>query len=148
MIELEKVFSLFCDVGMSEPKFFIPYINPVTNEADYLPASDSGATDGYDEEELEELEARILNDPNWLQLPDRRDLGLGSRLALQFAEEYLKPADCDSVYIFFRHRGAYSKFRALLDRLEMTDKWYQFQNDAIRNALKEWLQDNDIEFTE
>jgi len=49
---------------------------------------------------------------------------------------------------FFRHRGAYSNFRALLDRLEMTDKWYQFQNKAIRKALKKWLNDNDSEFSE
>ena len=148
MIDLEKVFCLFCDVGMSEPRLFIPFINPVTNEADFLPAEDSDAADGYDAEELEELQARIHNDPNWLKLPDRHELGLGSRLPLRFADEYLRPADCDLVYNFFRHRGAYSNFRALLDRLEMTDKWYQFQNDAIRNALKEWLQDNDIEFSE
>lgn len=148
MIELEKVFNLFCDVGMSEPRLFIPFINPVTNEADFLPAEDSDAADGYDEEELDELQARINNDPNWLKLPDRYELGLGSRLPLQFAGEYLRPADCDLVCNFFRHRGAYSNFRALLDRLEMTDKWYQFQNDAIRNALKQWLIDNDIEFSE
>jgi hypothetical protein len=132
---------------MSEPGYFVMYINPTSNEAEWLPTQEAVGLIGCDEEQ-EELEKRINNEPGWITLPDKRDLDLGSRLPLRFAEEHLKPEDCDLVYNFFRHRGAYSNFRAFLDRLGMTEKWYQYEDNAIREALKQWLIDEEIEFSE
>jgi len=146
MIEFQKVYDLFTEVGMSEPGLFMPYINPTTNEAEWLPTSDSEAMIDY--EDLEEMQERINNEPGWIELPDKHELKLDSRLPLGFAEDCLKPEDCDLVYNFFRHRGAYSNFRALLDRLDMTQTWYQYEDNAIRAALKKWLVNNKIEFSE
>ncbi|NMA47462.1 MAG: hypothetical protein GX945_12960 [Lentisphaerae bacterium] len=146
MIELKKVFDLYSEVGMSEPRYFIPYINPQTNEVESLPVPDSEMEDTYDPEELEELWERIINDPNWIEVPDRRELGLDSRVPLRFADEHLSPANCDLVEHFFRRRGAYRKFYALLERLGMLEKWYQFQDEAVYEAIEQWLQENDIEF--
>lgn len=135
---------------MSEPRYYIPYINPKTNEVESLPEPDSEAEKIYEEEdpeELAELRKRIVNDPNWIEMPDYRLLGLGSWMPLRFARECLSPADCERAENFFRRRGAYRNFRVLLERLGMLEKWYQFQDEAIYEAIKEWLQENEIEFT-
>ncbi|NMA47322.1 MAG: hypothetical protein GX945_12250 [Lentisphaerae bacterium] len=147
-IELKKVFDLYSEVGMSEPRYYIPYINPKTNEVESLPEPDSDAEQIYEEEDpegLAELRKRIENDPNWIEVPDRHELGLGSRVPLRFAGEHLSPADCELVEDFFRRRGAYRNFRALLERLDKVEEWYQFRDNAINEAIKEWLEENDIE---
>mgnify|MGYP001168704632 CR=1 FL=1 len=146
MIEFQKVYDLFTEFGMSEPGLFVLYINPTSNEAECLPDNDF-EFDDWDEEQ-KKLEERIENEPGWIAVPDEHDLELDSRLPLRFAEENLEPEDCDLVYDFFRHRGAYRNFRALLDRLGMTEKWYQYEDNAIREALKQWLINEEIEFSE
>lgn len=146
MIEFYKVYDLFIEVGMSESGLFVLYINPISNEAEWLPVFGSETEDCY--EDLEEMQERIDNEPGWIELPDKHELELNSRLPLRFAEEYLKPADCDLVFNFFRHKIAYSNFRVLLDRLDMTKQWYQYEDNAVREALKQWLVDNEIEFSE
>ena len=145
MIEFEKVYDLFTDFGMSDISDLTLYINTISNETGYLSEEMERLTD---DEDIQITKKRIGSEPGWVQLPDRRELDLGSRLPVHFAEDHLSPEDCDQVHDFFRHSGAYRNFRALLDRLNKTDDWYQYQDNAIREALKEWLRDNDIEFSE
>lgn len=54
----------------------------------------------------------INNAGKYVALPDKRDLGLGKPLALQFSELSL-PDDNDRVSRMFSRRGAYAGFREL-----------------------------------
>ncbi|HOG51610.1 MAG TPA: UPF0158 family protein, partial [Lentisphaeria bacterium] len=146
MIEFEKVFDIFTDLGMSEADYYVLYINPVSNETLFLPGGSHPDPGVF--EDLEELEKRIEEEPGWVKLPDKYELNLGNRVPKRFADEHLEPDDCDLVYDFFRHRGAYRNFRNYLDRIGKTDEWYKFEENAIREALKEWLRDEEIEFSE
>ncbi len=147
MIEFEKVFDLFTDLGMSEADYYVLYINATSNETLFLPGG-AHPDPGVFEEDLEELEKRIEEEPGWIKLPNKYELNLGNRVPKRFADEHLEPDDCDLVYDFFRSRGAYRNFRNFLDRLGKTDEWYKFEENAIREALKQWLRDEEIEFSE
>lgn len=95
-------------------------------------------TDFLDAVELnDELPDDIDDKEKYIPLPDKRDLGLGKPLVLDFAREVL-PNDFDDVRYFFSKRGAYPKFEALLARRGAIDLWHAFQAKATERALREW----------
>ena len=65
--------------------------------------------------ELEQLPADIEDEEKYLPIPDKRELGLGKRIALDFSREFV-PDDFGVVQEIFRGRGAYGKFKDLLAR--------------------------------
>ena len=60
-------------------------------------------------DDLDILPDDIGDSEKFLQIPDRRELGLGKPLALDFARQFL-PCDFDDVLQFFRGRGACARF--------------------------------------
>jgi hypothetical protein len=80
----------------------------------------------------------------YIALPDKRELGLGKPLALDFARQFL-PKDFDEVRYIFSKRGAYAKFKHLLVRKELLDQWYDFEKSAEEAALRAWCDEHPIE---
>jgi len=102
-------------------------------------------TDFLDTVELnDELPDDIDDEEKYVALPDKRELGLGKPLALDFAREFL-PNDFDDVRSFFSKRGAYPKFGALLARRGATDRWHAFEAKATERALRDWCTQHSIE---
>jgi hypothetical protein len=50
----------------------------------------------------------------------------------------------EQVNSFFHKKGAYSKFKNLLEVKGLLDKWYAFEEKEQNKALREWCKDNDI----
>jgi hypothetical protein len=96
------------------------------------------------EEFDEELPDDVDDEEKYIDIPDKRELGLGKPLALDFASEVL-PGDFDDVRYMFNRSGAYKKFRALLIRRDVLDRWYEFESKARERALREWCELNSIE---
>ncbi|MFT4938746.1 MAG: hypothetical protein ACI88A_001775 [Paraglaciecola sp.] len=110
------------------------YVNSETGEIYY-----SG--DAVDEE----LPDDIYENDKYILIPSKRDLDLGKRVALDFAAKEM-PDEFNNVYSIFCSRGAYSKFKSLLHSLESTDKWYAYENKAMRDAVIEWCKENSIQY--
>jgi hypothetical protein len=85
-----------------------------------------------------------LNDEKYLQIPHKNDLDLGKPLVLGFAEQYL-PKHLEEIKFIFSRKGAYSKFKTLLENVGAIDKWYEFESSAQEKALRDWCNENDIE---
>ncbi len=98
------------------------------------------------EEFNDELPDDVEDEEKYIDIPDKRELGLGKPLALDFAREFL-PDDFDEVRYMFSKRGAYKKFRSLLIRRNALDRWYDFESKATERALREWCEFNSIEVT-
>ena len=95
--------------------------------------------DDSDEEVPEDLESS----ERYLALPHKNELDLGQPLIRKFVEIAL-PSDYDTVLAYFRERGAYRKFKNLLEDRGVIDDWYAFERQATEQALKEWCEDNGI----
>ena len=80
----------------------------------------------------------------YIAIPHKNDLDLGNNLALRFAEEQL-PHRYATVETFFRHRGAYARFKDLLAEERCLDQWYQFEAECTERALREWCAANQID---
>ena len=80
----------------------------------------------------------------YIPVPHKNDLDLGRDLALRFVEEEL-PDRYDTVRGFFGRRGAYGRFKDLLDEAGRLESWYAFEAQHTQKALKDWCQANQIE---
>jgi Uncharacterised protein family (UPF0158) len=101
-----------------------------------------------DFEELNhELPDDIEDEEKYVAIPDKRELGLGKPLVLDFAREFLSD-DFDEVRYIFSKRGAYRKFRALVIRRNVLQRWYDFESKTTQRALREWCELNSIELAD
>ena len=106
------------------------YVSRVTGEVHWV-------GEGVDEEPPEDIEDGSL----YIAVPHKTEFELGRSLALSFAEERL-PDERETVYEYFRRRGAYSKFKSLLLRAGQLDAWHEYEQTATEMALREWCAAN------
>ncbi len=84
-----------------------------------------------------------IDDPKYVEIPHKKELGLSKNLVLDFAYEYL-PQEAEEIETIFRRKGAYSRFKSLLERKGALDKWYEFELKAQEKELRKWCKDYSI----
>ena len=82
----------------------------------------------------------------YIAVPHKNDLDLGRNLVFEFAEEHLAD-DMHKVRSFFFKRGAYSRFKDLLEYRELLQQWYEFERSATQKALQRWAKENGFELS-
>ena len=122
---------------------FVSFAAPMEHQA-YI-SIDTGTI--YWISEMNPLEEEIPEDletsDRYIAIPHKNDFDLGGDLALRFAAEEL-PGLYNRVEQFFRHRGAYARFKDLLASEDCLDKWYAFEAESTAQALKNWCAENEI----
>lgn len=136
--EVEFAFEFVNFGGMGENE---AYISLDTGRVFYLSEHPD-----FDEETDEPPEDFPASD-RYVAIPDQRDLGLGLDLVFRFVEQHL-PKQEAWVRDNFRAPGAYGRFKHMLDRENMLDRWHEFEDEATRRALREWCELHDIELVE
>src|SRR3970040_680523 len=95
----------------------------------------------------EELPDDLDTSDRYLVVPHKTELNLGKNLALRFATLEL-PDFHEEIASIFRRKGAYGRFKQLLDDNGVLEKWYKFEAEATERALREWCVANDIQIVE
>lgn len=95
-------------------------------------------------DEEEPLPDDIDDDECYVSVPSQRDLDLGKHLILKFMESEL-PEHQDEARRIFSRRGAYTRFKGILEQLGKLDDWYSYGPPAVRAALCEWACEEGIE---
>jgi hypothetical protein len=95
----------------------------------------------------EDVPADLETSDRYIAVPHKNELDLGSRLALDFIATEL-PDQYDTVQGYFRHRGAYGRFKELLSAHGCLEKWYAFEAESTKKALKNWCSENGIAVVE
>ncbi|VVB71057.1 Uncharacterised protein [uncultured archaeon] len=93
---------------------------------------------------LDELDEETFDCDHFVEIPHKSDLNLGLRLVYEFTEGQM-PDDFSRVQQIFSSRGAYGRFKGLLEQRRMLQKWYDFEKQREEQALREWMRENDIE---
>lgn len=94
---------------------------------------------GFDEIGEEDLDWDTCVD-----IPHKNDLDLGQHLVFEFVEIHL-PNEYDHVRQIFRKRGAYGRFKDVLESKELLETWHEFVNQREQQGLKQWCIENGIE---
>lgn len=137
-IKFSDVADLFEYVNSGSPSDYQGYICKVTGKTYFY------SEFGDNEEELPE---DIDDEEKYLAIPYKNDLDLGRELVFEFIQEYL-PSAYENVRSMFRSKGAYTKFKVLIENAGSTEKWYQFESKRIEQALREWALAQDIEISD
>ena len=87
----------------------------------------------------EETPGDIDNIEKYLPVPDKRDLDLGTRLVFDFAARHLDD-QYEKIRSIFRRRGAYGRFREMLEETNSLDAWYAFSEERTLVALTAWCE--------
>jgi hypothetical protein len=124
----------FLFVSMGEMYTHTAFLCKKTDKIFYI--SDAGDSDELPEDFDDDLD-------NYIDIPHKNELDLGLPLVHDFLTLYL-PDNMEEVNSFFRKRGAYSKFKNLLEAKGLLDKWYAFEEIEQNKALRDWCKDNDI----
>ena len=94
----------------------------------------------WESSELEEELPQDIGDSElYVQVPSKNELDLGKPLALKFAGEHLSDS-YSTVEEIFRSRGAYGRFKSLLESKDALEVWYKFEQASVKAALKEWAE--------
>ena len=126
---------------------FVSFTPPMENAA-YI-SLDTGAiywtseSNRLDEEVPDDLETS----DRYIAIPHKNDLDLGRSLPLRFVAQEL-PDQAERVAGFFRHKGAYARFKHVLESEGLLEKWYSFEAEASERALRDWCAENAIRLVE
>lgn len=92
----------------------------------------------------EDLPEDLETSNRYLLLPSNVDLRLGRDLALRFTEQAM-PDAYDHVADIFRRKGAFGRFRQLLEHCDVLERWYRFEESETESALRRWCEENDLQ---
>jgi hypothetical protein len=92
----------------------------------------------------EEIPADLDTSDRYIAVPHKNDLQLGQSLALSFIDQEI-PHEYNFVASLFRKRGAYRRFKELLQSVGLLEKWFAFEANASDIALQNWCNENNIE---
>jgi hypothetical protein len=133
-ISFSDIEDAFIFVSMDQPGMHSAYLCKKTGEIFYT--SEMGDSD--------ELPEDVDESDQYVCIPHKNDLGLGKPVVIEFTSNYM-PEELDRVYSIFRDKGAYTRYKDLLEKKELVAEWYSYENERLHEALKEWCADNHIE---
>lgn len=137
MVTYSDLENAFMFVSMSSPYEHYAYLNKETGKFYYV--SELGDSD--------ELPDDLDENDKYISIPHKNDLDLGRNLVLDFVTASL-PDQLETVRGFFSSKGAYARFKDLLEYKGQLEVWYDFENKATEKALQNWCRENHIQLAD
>jgi len=123
----------FLFVSAAPPSEHYAYLNKETGKAYYVSTlSDS-----------DELPDDLEENDKYINVPHKNDLNLGRNLAFDFIFANL-PNEFERIREIFSRKGAYARFKDLLESRGQLEAWYEFERKATEVALREWCKENGV----
>ena len=91
----------------------------------------------------EDVPGDLETSERYIAIPHRKDLDLGKSLALRFVAQAL-PGGYEVAAGIFRRKGAYGRFKRLLESAGALDKWYRFEAECADRALRDSCERNGV----
>ena len=92
----------------------------------------------------DDLPDDIEDSDKYSEIPHKSELDLGKNLVMRFVIEFM-PDDIYRIENIFKRKGAYAKFKSLLEKEGLLKEWYDYENKWRTLALKDWCYDNKID---
>ncbi len=113
--------NAFLFVSMAPPDEHYAYLDKETGETYYV------STLGDSDELPDDLE----ENEKYISVPHKNDLNPGRELVFDFISANL-PKEYDRVRGFFSRKGAYARFKELLESKGQLEAWYEFERKVLK----------------
>jgi len=80
---------------------------------------------------------------NYISVPHKNELDLGRDLVFDFISANL-PGEYERIRGIFSRKGAYARFKDLLESKDQLEAWYEFERKATEKAIREWCKENGV----
>ena len=134
-IQFSDIEDAFTFVSFGAPCEHFAYLNIKTGETYYV--SELGDSD-------EELPEDLYENEDYIEIPHKNELKLGRNLVYDFIGNRL-PEEFDKVQRIFQKKGAYSRYKDLLEKKGLLDEWHQFEEVQTEKELRNWCKFKKIE---
>lgn len=136
MIDFSELEEAFLFVSSDQPFINSAIVNKRTGETFYQ--SELSGIDEFPENSESD---------DFIEIPHKNDLDLGRDLVFDFVSSHL-PQRLRQVDQIFRARGAYRRFKSLLESVGLLEEWYRFEDERTKSALRQWCKDNGLRIKE
>lgn len=85
-----------------------------------------------------------IDSEKYIQIPHKNALDLGRNLAVRFGSEVM-PGDLRTIEEIFSRTGAFARFKGLLESRGLLQRWYDYEDQAKKDAIRAWCAENAIE---
>ncbi|MDD3169063.1 MAG: UPF0158 family protein [Eubacteriales bacterium] len=98
----------------------------------------------WEKEEILKAYDVLVSDDNYLALPDRYEVN-EYNIMEEFCLQLLPPKS--EVFLnAIRGRGAFRRFRDLLERYGILEQWYNFEQQSLTEIAREWCRKNEVPY--
>ena len=100
------------------------------------------------QQDLIKIAKEILQETgDYVGLPSKFDIddySIMERFCLSIDDSEIS----DTLYSLIKGSGAFRRFKETLYEYNLSDEWYKYRNNALKEIAIEWCKDNRIEFEE
>lgn len=121
------------------------YINCKTGELITLPSEDADA--GLIDDESMEEAREIQSDEAWIELPDQYEINeyaMMERFCMGLDDQRSQAELLRAI----RGKGAFRRFKDLVDELGMRDDWFAFKSSSLKEVARDFLELHRIPFVD
>ena len=97
--------------------------------------------------DFDEIPEEVQESDDTIEIPHKNDLDLGQQLVFDFVDSHI-PQHAAHVHELFSQRGAYSRYKGLLEMSGLLQEWYAFEQRQQEDALRQWAKEYGIELTD
>lgn len=133
------------------------YVNRRTGEflgatSEELSAAEEDDEDGADllpewQRDMLPKVREVLTTDDWLALPDKFEIseyGIMREFCYSLSDQVLQQDLLDTI----GGQGTFRRFKNMLHRRDLLDKWYAFRHEALKEFAIEWLEAHELSYRE
>lgn len=113
---------------------------------DGVKEDDLSSIGSYYDDEILEAAKKILQKPNdFLDLPSQYDIheyGIMEKFCFSIKDDNIQ----ELVFNAICGRGAFRRFKDLMHRVDLIEKWYKYRDNAIRQEIISWCEAHEIAY--
>ena len=98
------------------------------------------------EVDMDEITDEELDWDTCIDIPHKNDLDLGQELVFEFVNKRL-PDEYQRVRHIFQKRGAYNRYKNLLESKGLLQSWFDFEGQREEEVLRQWCEENEIKIS-
>ena len=88
---------------------------------------------------------QIINDDHYIALPTKYDIHEYAIME-EFCDSVADQKVSDALQIAIRGKGAFRRFKDACHRFGISDQWYSYQTEALKEIAISWCQENSLEY--
>ncbi|MCI5207413.1 MAG: hypothetical protein D3910_01150 [Candidatus Electrothrix sp. ATG2] len=97
------------------------------------------------QQEAVKIAQQIISGDQYIALPTKYDVHQYAIME-EFCESVADQKISDALQIAIRGKGAFRRFKDACHRFEISEQWYSYQTEALKEIAISWCKENNLEY--